>query len=214
MKSKKRKNSEIKNAILKHIYNNIKVYITLLIIFLIGLILGIIFINNMKQEGQTEISSYITNFINSLKENNLIDKGALLKKSIKFNLLTAFLLWFSGSTVTGLPIVYALIGYRGFCFGYSISSIIACLGTKNGIIFCFSSMFFQTLLLIPSIFILAVSGINLYESIIRDRRKENIKLEIYRHTILTVIMSLILVVSSFIESYISSNLLYFFIKYI
>ena len=214
MRKKKRKNSKIKNAILKHIYNNLKEYVTLLIIFLIGLVLGIIFINNLKQEGQNEIIDYITNFITSLKGNNLIDKGTLLKNSIKLNLLTVILLWFSGSTVIGLPIVYALIGYRGFCFGYSISSIIACLGTKNGIIFCFSSMLFQSILLIPAVFILSVSGISLYKSIMKDRRKENIKIEIYRHTILSFIMTIVLVISSFIESYISSNLILFFIKFI
>lgn len=214
MRSKRTRHSEVKDLILKHVYNNIKEYVILIIIFFIGLILGIIFINNIKEEQQTEINNYITNFTNSLKENASIDKGALLKSSIQSNLITALLLWFSGSTVIGMPIVYGIIGYRGFCLGYSISSIVATLETKSGILFCFSSMFFHNLLLIPAILMLAVSGIKLYQSIMKDRRKENIKLEIYRHTILAIAMSLILILCSFVEVYISSNLTCFFIKYI
>lgn len=214
MRSKKYDGIKIKKAIIKHIYNNIKEYAILLTIFLIGLVLGIIFINNAKEGQQAEISSYITNFVSSLKENNTIDKGELFKTSIRINLFTALLLWFSGSTVIGIPIVYFIIGYRGFCLGYSVSSIIATLGTKNGIVFCFSSMFFQSIILIPTILTLGISGIRLYKSIMKDRRKENIKIEIYRHSIFTLIMCLLLFLSSIIEVYLSSNLISFIIKYI
>lgn len=214
MRSKRSSNYEFKNIILKHVYNNIKEYVTLLIIFFIGIVIGTIFINNSKSETQLEISSYITNFVNSLKEDNIIDKGMLFKNSIKQNIIIALLLWISGLTVIGMPIVYTVIGYRGFCLGYSISSIIASLGNKNGIIFIFSSMFFQNILLIPAIFIIAVSGIKLYQSIMKDRRRENVKIEIYRHTILTLITSIVLIISSFIEAYISSYLVRIIIKYL
>ena len=67
-------------------------------------------------------------------------------------------------------------------------------------------MLLQTIFIIPVIFALGVSGIKLYKSIMKDKRKENIKGEIYRHTIFSGIMSIVLIISSFIEVYISSNL--------
>ena len=214
MKKRSTGNLELKEIIFNHVSNNIKSYFILLILFVIGIILGIISINNAKQEQQYEITTYITNFITSLNDNNVIEKSSLLKKSIKINLFTLFCLWVSSATVIGIPIVYGIIGYRGFCIGYSISSLIATLGKKNGIILSFSSMFLQNILIIPSIFIIAVSGIKLYKSIMKDKRKEKIKIEIYRHTITSVVIGVILIFSSLVEVYLSSNIVFFIIKYI
>jgi uncharacterized membrane protein SpoIIM required for sporulation len=47
----------------------------------------------------------------------------------------------------------------------------------------------------------------LYKSIIKDRKKENIKFEVTRHTIISAILLAMLEMSVFIEVYISSNLL-------
>lgn len=72
----------------------------------------------------------------------------------------------------------------------------------------------QNILFIPCILALAVSGMKLYKSIIKDKRKENIKLEITRHTVFSGIMLIMLEISSFIEVYISTNLLQISIKYL
>lgn len=47
----------------------------------------------------------------------------------------------------------------------------------------------------------------LYKSIMKDKRRENIKLEIIRHTIISIILFALLVLASFIEVYVSANLL-------
>lgn len=61
---------------------------------------------------------------------------------------------------------------------------------------------------------LAVSGMKIHNSIMEDRRRENIKVEILRHTIFSLFVLILLIVSSLIEVYISKNLLLFLIKYI
>ena len=198
---------KIKNAILRNIQNNIREYFIVMIIFLIGLILGVIFINNTNQENKEEITSYIGNFVQGIKTDYTVDNGKLLNKSIINNLILAITLWISGCTVIGMPFVYGIVGFRGFALGYTISSSIIALGTGNGIIFVLSSILLQTIITIPVIFALAVSGIKLYKSIMKDRRKENIKVEIFRHTAFSGAMLIMLLISSGIEAYISSNLL-------
>lgn len=47
----------------------------------------------------------------------------------------------------------------------------------------------------------------LYQAIIKDRRKETVKLEVTRHTIFSGVLLIALEVSAFVEVYISSNLL-------
>ncbi len=47
----------------------------------------------------------------------------------------------------------------------------------------------------------------LYKSIMKDKRRENIKIEIIRHTVISIVSFIFLVVASLLEVYISTNLL-------
>lgn len=210
----RRKKSNIKDIILNNIYDNLKSYIIVITIFIIGIILGVIFINNITENQTTEIGNYINNFINALKQDYRIDKGELLKSSLWDNLFLIVSMWFIGSTVIGIPIVFGIVLFRGFCIGYTISAIIGVLGVQKGIIFLLSTIFIQNLLFIPVIICMTVSCIKLYKSIMKDKRRENIKLEIIRHTLISIILLIILVVSSLIEVYISTNLLMLCINFL
>ena len=128
-------NSRIKEVIFSHVESNLREYIIFTVIFLIGIIVGVIFINNVSENQGLEINNYITSFISSLKENKEINDMVLLKDSIKKNIVLAIILWFMGSTVIGISIVYLIVAFRGFCLGYTISSVIATCGLWKGILF-------------------------------------------------------------------------------
>lgn len=78
--------------------------------------------------------------------------------------------------------------------------------------FIFSSMLLQNIIFIPVLFALAISGIRLYKSIMKDRRRENVKIEILRHTIFSGFLSVLLVVASAVETYISTNIFMLILK--
>lgn len=206
-KRNSKKESAIRTAILQHIQNNAKEYLSVLILFAIGIVLGVIFINKMGETQRQEVSTYIQDFITNIKDNQAIDTGALLKQSIQKNLLLGIILWFVGSTMIGIPLVYLIMILRGFCLGYTISAMMAVLETGKGLLFCFTSTFFQNLIFIPCLLAMAVSGIKLYKYVVKDKNKENIKQEILRHTIFSGLCIGLLVLSSFIETYVSTNLL-------
>ena len=210
-----RKNNSyrIKNIILNYIKENIKTYLILLIIFFIGLILGVIFVDNASEPQANQISSYINNFINSIKENYQISIKDLLKETVINNVSIAVILWFLGSTVIGFPLIYVVICYKGYCIGYTISSVIATIGTAKGIVFILATMLLQNIIYIPVILTLGVSGVKLYRLIMEDRRRENIKIQIAKHTIFSILMLMLLIISALIETYISGNLLEAVIKY-
>ena len=190
-----------KNIIISHVQHNLKEYIIIGIIFIIGILLGIVFVNNLNEVQTEEIDLYITSSITALKENKDISELQTLQDSIKNNIIVATLLWLMGSTVIGLLLVYLIVCFKGFCFGYTISALIYVLGTGKGIIFFMSTMFLKNIIAIPCTIALAVSGMRLYKSIMQDRRKENIKLEVLRHTIFSAFILLLLIASSFIEVY-------------
>lgn len=206
MRTKIKSKVPIKDAIIDHITDNIKEYATVVLIFFIGIIIGIIFINNVNDDQGTEISNYINNFIDSMHQNSTINFFNLLKESVSSNIVLTICLWFAGCTVIGMPIVYGIIAFRGFCVGYTVSSIIATLGTGKGLAFSISTILLQNILLIPAIFALSVSGIKLYKSIMKDKRKENIKLEILRHTAFSAMVCVVMILASFVETYVSSNI--------
>ena len=124
--------SRIKEIISLHIEKNLKEYIVVSIIFFIGIIIGVIFINKISDNQKTEITSYISNFITDIKDDRNIDEIALLLNSIKNNFLLTIFLWFMGLTILGMFVVYPTICFRGFCLGYTISSIVLTIRNKYG----------------------------------------------------------------------------------
>lgn len=203
----KRKQKENRNVILKHIKNNLKEYISVIIVFLIGIVLGVILLNNSNDIQKQELNSYVNDFVTQLNSGISIDKFQLLKNVLLNNLIIVIGLWFIGSTVIGIPIVYAIVAYKGFCLSYSISAILAVLGGSKGICFVLASMLPQNIIYIPCILALAVSGIKLYKSIMKDRRIDNIKLEIFRHILFSLFIGILFIIGSLVETYISSNII-------
>ena len=203
----------IKNAIFNYVVNNAKEFILIGLLFIIGIFVGVIIINNCSELQGQEISTYISEFINRFKNIQNLDKTSLIIDSIKNNIILTIIIWLAGTTVIGVPIVLTTILFRGLCLGYTISAIAYTLGSLKGTLFCIISLCAQNMLFIPAILSLGVSSIKLYKSIIKDRRKENIKIEILRHTIFSGLMLCILILSSFVENIISINLLQNTIKF-
>ena len=205
------KNIKIPNIILNHIKVNLKEYIIVLLMFVIGIFLGVMFLNNAKNEDKEEITKYINDYIAQVKENpnNTIN----LNLNVKSNIILGFCLWFAGTTLIGIPIVFAIILYRGFCLGYTISVCTYTMGISKGLAFVFMTMVMQNLILIPAIFAIGVSGIKLYKSVMKDKRRENIKLEILRHTVVSSLMICALICSAVVKINVSGLLTKSLIKY-
>ena len=207
---RKRKN-EIFTTIKEDIVNHAKAYFIVVIIFTVGLFLGVLFVN--KTENKSEIEKYINSYIDETKQiqnGNYFDE---LQKDIRSKITLTFFLWFAGTTIIGIPIVLGIILFRGFCLGYTIASCIFALGKVKGLIFVIITVFLQNAIFIPALMILGVSSIKLYTSIIKDRRKENIKVSILKHSIVSIMVMIVLIVSAIVKIEISYRMIVNLIKY-
>jgi len=83
------------------------------------------------------------------------------------------------------------------------------LGTGNGMIFSITTMLLQNIIFIPCVLALAVSATKLCSTILKDRSKDTIKFGIIKHTIFSTLICMFLVLSSFVEVYISTTLFNF-----
>ena len=207
---RKRKN-EIGAIIKDDICNNAKSYFIVFVIFVVGLFLGVMFIN--QTDDKSEIEKYINTYIDETKAIQEGDYLLELQKDIKHNIMLVFFLWFAGTTIIGIPIVFGIILFRGFCLGYTIAACVYVLGKINALIFITITILLQNIIFKPTIMILGVSSIKLYKSIVKDRRKENIKLSIVKHSMISVMAIISLVIASLVKVEISYRLILNLIKY-
>ena len=94
-----KKKTKIKKIVTEHIINNKKEYIIVALLFIIGIFLGVMFINHIQEEQKKEIQTYLNSFIQTMKETDKLDYMSLLKTSIGQNIFLAIIIWFFGTTV-------------------------------------------------------------------------------------------------------------------
>ena len=63
-----KRTSRLKEIIYNHIESNLRQYIIITLIFLIGLIIGVVFINNISDNQAEEIESYINSFNQNVRK--------------------------------------------------------------------------------------------------------------------------------------------------
>lgn len=207
----RKKRNGVFSIIKEDVQNNVKSYLIIVVIFAIGIFLGVFLVN--QTDSKEEIEKYINSYIDETKNLQNGDYLGELQEDIKNNIILVFFLWFAGTTIIGIPIVFGIILFRGFCLGCTIASCVYVLGKIKGLIFLAITVLLQNIIFIPAIIILGVSCIKLYNSIIKDRRKENIKLSIFKHSIISLIVLAILIVASIVKIEISYRMIVQFIKY-
>ena len=210
--NKQRRKLKIGIVLYNHIKNNKRGYFIISILFFVGLIIGVLFINNMNDTKLEEINDYFKNMINNIKSYENINFILLFKQSIISNFIIIIFVWFGASTIIGIPIVYGTIVLKGFSIGYTISSIIVCFGIGKGILISLSIMLLHNIIFVPALLGVGVSGIKLYQSIMKNKERDNRKLEILRHTLFSALMLALVMLSSVLEVYGSTNLFIMLLK--
>ena len=162
----------------------------------------------MSQQEKKNASEYIKSFNNKINsEEYEVSNLSILKASIKSNFLSFTFLWLLGCMIIGTPIIYGFIGYRGFALGYTVSAVVGSLGFWNGLLFVLGVLFLQNLIYIPSYFAEALSGIKLHKKIMQERKKEDIKINMIKHTIFSLLILIFIFIGTIIESYVSGGIM-------
>lgn len=145
----------MKEVLKDYIVRNKKNFIIIIILFCIGIGVGIFFVNNSNELQKNELNEYIGNLILKIKDSNSINNFNLLGLSIKENVFSILIIWFLGCTIIGGVFIYIAIIYKGFSIGYTISAIIAVLGIKQGVTVSVISLLLQNIIFLPAYFLIA-----------------------------------------------------------
>ena len=160
------------NFFIKDIKENPSIYLTILIIFIVGLFIGTITINRLSDTNKEYINESIISSINLLKNGENLIKREILFQSIMRNLFIILLVWAIGSTFLGKYLLYFLVLFFGITFGYTTSAIMISFDIWKGLLFFISTIFLHNLITIPTIIFLTIQGIKCYNIF---RKNNNIR---------------------------------------
>lgn len=191
-----------KNILQRHIYEHGGIYIILGLLFLVGFIIGAVNAAFVKETVKAESQNYILEFVESLKTQE-IDSQILLRESLSANTKPIMLILLFGLVIIGIPFIFMYIGIYSYSIGFTVTAIMASLGAQKGIVFILTLMIPQEILLLPTIFIVAVNAILISKVILK--RNSNLKTELLKYAFIFVIGMLVAVGISLFETYVSSN---------
>ena len=195
---KRKKSNAFKSFFLAHI----NLYLFLIVLFIIGLITGVVHSVILGDEAKTESYTYITTFINAL-ETKQFDVTILFGEFLSTNLKPAIFIWLFGLWIIGIPLVCTYIAFEGYSLGFVISIVINSLGSGKGSLLLGLALLPQEVFIIPVLLTLGVNSILFAKSIFKSRnRGASIKFDIYRYVFLFILGILILIGVTVIETYI------------
>lgn len=178
--------------------NDFKLFALICIIYLIGIILGSIYFRivynneNIKNDLLNSIS-----IVNEDKISNEKNANELLPKILIKNLKTIIIFWVIGISVVGAPFLLFICIYRGFKTAFIISTIVANYGFITGNIFAFKKMILYYSLSFLAMILLSISSIKVCTNVLKKGKE--IKFEIIRHSMVSIIAFILLFLASFLE---------------
>ncbi len=189
-------------------FKNRKNLLSLLIIFAIGLAFGLTFIFFITDLDKSILKKELEEYISLINSNNYQYFSAFIN-SIKINLLYITIIWAVGILFIFFPLIYFLIFYKGFLFGFSISSFIYVYKLKGliySVIFMFPHEFINIALIITLSVIVLKFSKSLYYKIKND---EKISLKILSKKYITTYFIFIIlgIISSLLEVFFNTILI-------
>lgn len=193
-----KKTNVFKSFFLAHM----NLYLFLLILFIIGLITGIVHSAILGDEAKSESYTYITTFINALKTKQF-DINILFNEFLVTNLKPAIFLWLFGLWIIGIPLICIYIAFEGYSIGFVISIILNSLGTGKGSLLLGLALLPQELFVIPVLLTMGVNSILFAKAIWKTKSSaSSIKFDIYRYIFLFILCIAVLIAVTVIQTYI------------
>ncbi len=189
--------------LVKYIQENTSILILLLIAFIVGIAAGTFTVNTLNSSQKGELYTYINGFLES--KDAAISQGELFRQIFLNYLKLILTLWFLGVTIVGIPLIAGLIGFKGFTIGFTVGFMLDVFTDLRGWLILISSVIPQTLIILPCIIVLSVSGIRLSLFLLRGGNSKKIsrnevKLRLVSHTLMSIVILAVTALGALIES--------------
>lgn len=191
----------------RYIQDRLPIFTFVIIVFILGISFGAVAVKTVDYSTKEDVFSYFNKFLQGYRQIEYRNT-ALLAESIEFNLMNIFIIWAFGLSMILMPLITILIFFKGFVLGFTVGFLISEYSFR-GILIALAAVFPQNILVIPVYLIASVLSIYISINIFKYYRgKAAINGEIFlKYSLEMLVMAVILVLSSLIETYLSPLLL-------
>ncbi len=160
---------------------NMKLYIVVSIIFLLGFLIGIICFKRVINDSKIKEEVIKYDFFFEKVE----DKSIVVADMMYENISTILIYWVVGISIVGAPLLIIFCLYKGAALAIIISSVLIKYGFETGYTMLIKNVFLQHFLTDFVIVFLTVSSIKVMYRILFQ--KHELKSELIRHSVLCII---------------------------
>ena len=164
-------------------------YVTLLITFFAGIILGSI---KFKTVSATEFDEYRISFEENIIKQDEIPKDTIIKNNLINDIKIVLIFWIIGLSVVGVIVLFGYIAFKGFSLGYTISAIIRLFGLVDGNKYIFQNLFFKNVILILILIFMANFSVKIAKNFFSN--KNNIKIDLIKYSFITICACFLLII--------------------
>lgn len=200
----------MKRTIQEHLEKYGKSYLLLFIFIVIGVIIGILGLNNSSQSSKEQIISYLNNKVVGIEKGN-ISYLILLKNSIWKKIQFFIFLVFLCLSILGKYGAISLVIFKGFTIGYSVASSVMTFGVGKGILMSLSLTLFTEIMLIPTIFYTIITSLQMFNDCSYQNYESKRQL-ILKYVVKLLCIIIIIFLISLIETFINVNIFLLFTK--
>ncbi len=204
----------LSDKIREHLIKNPVTYILLTVFFSLGVVGGAYIYNQYSPE---EVN-LLYEFFEKAKElyaNEEVNSALLFKNSFLTALKSVSLIWISGFTVIGIPLIFFTLMKKGFILGLITNFLLT--NFKGGILLSVILMFLQTVVLIPALMVISTYGISLSKTLLglvfgKIKYKLDLKNYLLFYLGIFIVALLVAVVYALLEGYFTGNVLKWYFK--
>ncbi len=188
----------------KHVKEHLLLYILVLLCFLIGISVGAFTVKVINAHQKQELTAYLRGFFQMFEGSQLrgID---IFKESLRNNLQLLLFNWLLGVIIIGLPVVFVIIGFKGFVIGFTVGLLIEEFKLYGGLLFLFSVLP-QNIILIPVFIFGAVTSVGYSLQVARAKiskqRSFSVSKQLGLFSSIHLILAGIIIVAALIESFV------------
>jgi stage II sporulation protein M len=174
----------------------------ILILFLMGIIFGVLAAGVLEKDQQRELIRYVTQ---GLHGETFFQSSIYTRQTVIANLQTVFFLFFMGISVIGVPLALLLIFTRGFILGFSGGFLFQAMGLK-GVVLSITGILPHNLLVIPALFLMVMAIIDCAAALTKIRftkRQISIGEELIKCAVITLIVIVMMVAGGVVQGYVT-----------
>ncbi len=206
----------IKEEIREYLQENMGIYIFIVTLFGAGVLIGALLVRGLEGSQHEALLQYFNQFINDCLESQAPEGRTILGQSVKINFQYLFLIWLSGLFMFGFPVAMFLIGWRGFSMGFAVGFLVR-RSALWGVLFALGSILPHSLLIIPVLIIIAVTGFSFSWFKFRgylERKPYPAGKRLFPYTAITVLLGVLMMAGCLVEAYISPVFLKLLVPYL